>query len=105
MFSHAPSAAFGELASGLLSTGRFGYDGNATTYLEPLYPLFLAGARLITAGSPTLVLLLQIATGSLGGVLLHSLGSIVSADRRSCGLLAPVLSQSDEGQVVPAHQL
>ena len=74
MFSHAPSTAFGELASSLLSTGRLGYDGNATTYLEPLYPLFLAGARLITAESPTLVLLLQIAIGSLGGVLLYITG-------------------------------
>jgi 4-amino-4-deoxy-L-arabinose transferase-like glycosyltransferase len=75
VFPHAASTYYDELATGLLTTGRFGFDGVPSTYIEPLYPAFLAAARMLTGNSTEAVLLLQIALASFGGVLLFRLGS------------------------------
>jgi 4-amino-4-deoxy-L-arabinose transferase-like glycosyltransferase len=63
------------LATGLLTTGRFGFDGVPSTYIEPLYPAFLAATRILTGNSLPLVLILQIVLASFGGVLLYRLGA------------------------------
>ena len=75
IFPGASSTYYDELAAGLLSTGSFGFDGTPSTYMEPLYPAFLAGARLVTGDSLPLVLILQIVVASIGGVLLDRLAS------------------------------
>jgi 4-amino-4-deoxy-L-arabinose transferase-like glycosyltransferase len=72
---------FDQLATGLMRTGRFGFDGVASTYIEPLYPIFLAGARLVTGDSIRLVLLIQIGVASIGGVLLYRLASRLAGPR------------------------
>ena len=81
VFPRAASTYYDELAASLLTTGRFAFDGVPSTYVEPLYPLFLAAARMVTGDSLRLVLLLQIAVASIGGVLLYRLGSRL-ADRQ-----------------------
>jgi Dolichyl-phosphate-mannose-protein mannosyltransferase len=75
LLPNASSTYYDKLAKGLLSTGVFGFDGTPSTYIEPLYPAFLAGARLVTGNSLPLVLMLQIVVASIGGVLLDRLAS------------------------------
>ena len=75
LFPGASSTYYNELAAGLLSTGTFGFDGTPSTYIEPLYPALLAGARFVTGDSQPLVLILQIVVASIGGVLLDRLAS------------------------------
>lgn len=81
VFPHAAATYYDELATSLLATGRFAFDGVASTYVEPLYPVFLAGALMVTGNSPWLVLLLQIGVASIGGVLLYRLGSRLANPR------------------------
>jgi hypothetical protein len=61
------------LAGSLVRTGTFTIDGLPVTDFEPLYPLFLAGARLVARDSVLAVQLMQIAVASLGAVLLYRL--------------------------------
>ncbi len=61
------------LSGSLVRTGTFTIDGLPVTDFEPLYPLFLAGARLIARDSVLTVQLMQIAVASLGAVLLYRL--------------------------------
>ena len=61
------------LSGSLVRTGTFTIDGLPVTDFEPLYPLFLAGARLIARDSVLAVQLMQIAVASLGAVLLYRL--------------------------------
>jgi 4-amino-4-deoxy-L-arabinose transferase-like glycosyltransferase len=89
MFTPGVSTYYDELATGLLTTGTFGFNGVPSTYIEPLYPAFLAAARTITGNSLPLVLALQIAIASIGGVLLYRLGSRLAGP--SIGLCAGVL--------------
>ena len=72
---------YDELADGLLATGTFGFNGVSSTYMEPLYPAFLAAARFVTAGWTPGVTLLQIAIAAIGGVLLYRLGSHLAGPR------------------------
>jgi hypothetical protein len=69
------------LAGDLISTGTLGAEGRPSTYLEPLYSVFLAGARLITRDTAIGVLVLQILVTSFGGVLLYLLARRVAGDR------------------------
>jgi 4-amino-4-deoxy-L-arabinose transferase-like glycosyltransferase len=75
------STYYDELATSLLSSGTLAFDGIPSTYMEPLYPLFLAGARLVTGDSAVAVIVLQIAVASLGGVFLYRLGSRLANPR------------------------
>ncbi len=66
-------AHYWPLATSLISRGILGYEGVPSTYYEPLYPLFLAFARQITADHLFLVLALQALVGSIGGIYLYEL--------------------------------
>ena len=71
---HPPiESQYWALSGSLVRTGTFTIDGLPVTDFEPLYPLFLAGARLIARDSVLAVQLLQIAVASLGAVLLYRL--------------------------------
>ncbi|MCA1560704.1 MAG: glycosyltransferase family 39 protein [Acidobacteria bacterium] len=78
------------LASGLLSEHALRIDGVSTTYIEPLYPAFLAAARFLTGERLWLVMVLQSAIASLGGVLLYRL-SVDLTGRQSVGWIAAIL--------------
>jgi 4-amino-4-deoxy-L-arabinose transferase-like glycosyltransferase len=78
------------LASGLLSEHALRIDGVSTTYIEPLYPAFLAAARFLTREQLGLVLVLQSAVAALGGVLLYRL-SVDLTGRQSVGWTAAIL--------------
>ena len=73
----APTPAW-TLANALMRTGTFGTDGRPTTYLEPLYPAFLAALRLLTGDTTWLVLTAQVLVTALGGVLLYRLADHVA---------------------------
>jgi 4-amino-4-deoxy-L-arabinose transferase-like glycosyltransferase len=80
---------YDDLATGLLKSGTFGFNGAPTTYIEPLYPVFLAGARFLTADSASGAMLLQIALAAAGGVLLYRLASELAGPR--AGFCAGIL--------------
>jgi hypothetical protein len=80
---------YDQLATGLLTTGTFGFNGVPSTYMEPLYPAFLAGASFLTAGSAPAVTLLHIAVAAIGGVLLYRLASHLAGAR--AGVCAGVI--------------
>jgi hypothetical protein len=70
-------------ASALLRGGHFGLHGVPDTYVEPLYPAFLAAARWISADRIGVVLLAQIGVAAIGGVLLRRLTQSLTRDRRA----------------------
>jgi 4-amino-4-deoxy-L-arabinose transferase-like glycosyltransferase len=78
--SPAPTA-YDELATGLLTSGTFGFDGVPSTYMEPLYPAFLAAALFVTGGWAPAVTLLQVAVAAIGGVLLYRLAALLAGPR------------------------
>lgn len=62
------------LSDSLLYNQMFALDGAPTTYVEPLYPAFLAAVRWLSGDTATLVLMAQIGVAASGGVLLYLLG-------------------------------
>ena len=66
----AQSTYYWELADSLARGHGFALDGVPVTFIEPLYPAFLAFLKLLTAESPVAIGLLQAAIGAVGGVLL-----------------------------------
>jgi hypothetical protein len=83
LFVHPPAAenAYWTLADGLLRNGSLSIDGVKTTLYEPLYPMFLAAAR-IALGRIVWVDLLQVAVTSFGMVLVHRLAFRLTRDGR-----------------------
>lgn len=79
-----------DLSDSLLHDGILGANGLKTTAFEPLYPLFLAGARWITSDQKFLVLLFQIVIGTIGCLYLYELGCLLSRNKRT-GLIASLL--------------
>ncbi len=73
-----------------MRTGTFTIDGLPVTDFEPLYPLFLAGARLIAGESALVVQLIQIALASAGAVLLFRLTRAQAGSPRA-GVIAGLL--------------
>jgi 4-amino-4-deoxy-L-arabinose transferase-like glycosyltransferase len=61
------------LSDNIVTNQQFAFEGGPTTYIEPLYPAFLAGARLVSGDVLWLVLLLQIAVASAGAVLVYQI--------------------------------
>ncbi len=80
-FAPAGTNYYWEYAEGLLHHGWLGING-PSTYLEPVYPAFLAAARWLTGERPAAVLLLQIAIAAAGGVALVGLASRVANNPR-----------------------
>jgi 4-amino-4-deoxy-L-arabinose transferase-like glycosyltransferase len=70
-----------ELSQSLLRDGVMGFDGRPTTYLEPLYPLVLAGMQALAHGRTPLVLVLQAALAASGGVALFLLADRIAGRR------------------------
>jgi hypothetical protein len=66
-------SAYWALSTGLLQHGSLSIDGVKRVDLEPLYPLFLAGCRLLGRDSPLFVQGCQIMLSALGAVLLYRL--------------------------------
>jgi 4-amino-4-deoxy-L-arabinose transferase-like glycosyltransferase len=81
LFPPRTSTYYNELATSLLTNGTMAFDGVPSTYMEPLYPLFLAVARLVTGDSTVLAIVLQVAVAAFGGVLLYRLGSRLANPR------------------------
>jgi hypothetical protein len=78
------------LSDSLVRTGTFTIDEVPITDFEPLYPTFLAIARLLVGPSVVAVQLVQIACASLGAVLLFQLTSTLTGSRRPA-LIAALL--------------
>ena len=69
-------------ASNLLEHETFGAHGIPDTYVEPLYPLFLAAARQVSGDRLAVVLGAQVAFAAVGGVFLYRLTLSLSDDSR-----------------------
>jgi len=78
------------LAGGLLTDGSLSIDGVKTTAFEPLYPMFLAAARLIVGDRWWAVQVIQCAVGALGAPLLFRLTESLSGRQRA-GVIAAAL--------------
>ena len=84
-FAWSPPVFAGEywdLSSSLLDHGTLALDGVRTTRFEPLYPLFIAGARMLTGGNVAAVQGLQIGVASLGAVWLFLLARELAGSTR-----------------------
>lgn len=81
-------AYYWPMSSGLLHDGVLGYGGVPSTLYEPLYPLFLAAARALTADHLFGVLALQALVGAVGAVYLYELTRALTRDRRSAAIAA-----------------
>lgn len=81
-----------DLASNLLQHGGLGIEGATTTRFEPLYPLFLAGARWLVGGDVFAVQLIQIAVASLAGVCLYGLTDALTSSRRAAMIAAALFA-------------
>ncbi len=71
------------LAENIVTRQQVALEGGPTTSIEPLYPAFLAGARLLGGDALWLVLLIQIVVASAGAVLLFQVGLTISGSRRA----------------------
>ncbi len=69
------------LSSGLVHYGTLGDGRYPETFMEPLYPLFLAAARVLTSDSLFLTMLCQILLASLGAVYLYKLSLELSGKK------------------------
>jgi hypothetical protein len=79
-----------DAASSLLHDGSLAIEGVRTAALEPLYPLFLAAARLLVGDPPPVVQAVQALVASCGAVYLYKLAMALTG-RRRIGLLAATL--------------
>lgn len=70
------------LSSSLLHDGTFSVGGLPTTQFEPLYPLFLAAARLVTGDRTILVRVVQVAVAAAGVVLAYLLAEALTGRRK-----------------------
>ncbi|HMD34040.1 MAG TPA: hypothetical protein VKH42_03680 [Vicinamibacterales bacterium] len=78
------------LAGSLLTDGSLSIDGVKTTAFEPLYPLFLAGARLLVGDRWWAVQVVQCAFGALGAPLLSWLTASLTGRPRA-GVIAATM--------------
>lgn len=85
LFIHRPTleSYYLGLANSLLSTGVLGFGGTPSTAFEPVYPFFLASARLIFGDRIVLIQLLQVCVAAAGAVLLYYLALQLTLSRRT----------------------
>jgi hypothetical protein len=62
-----------DLATSLVRDRTMTLDGVVDSQFEPLYPLFLAGIRMVIGDQPAAVQMVQVVVVSLGGLALHHL--------------------------------
>ena len=79
-----------DAASSLLENGSLSIEGIKTAALEPLYPLWLASARLLVGERPLLVQALQALVASAGAVYLFKL-AVALTGRNQVGAAAAAL--------------
>ena len=89
------------LARNLIATYTFGFGAEPTSYIEPLYPAFLAFGMLLF-GSDRLVLLLQALVSAAGAPALFLVGSRLTG-MRSAGMWAAMLYAADPYFVRQTH--
>jgi hypothetical protein len=70
-----------QLSTSLLSNGTLALDGVRTARYEPLYPLFLAGARAVSGGSMLGAQIVQCAAAATGGVFMFLLARKLAGER------------------------
>jgi glycerol uptake facilitator-like aquaporin len=78
------------LSDGLLTDGSLAVDGVRTTTFEPLYPLFLALARVITQNHVIIVQAIQAAVAAAGAAIICRLGETMTG-RARIGVMAGLL--------------
>jgi hypothetical protein len=78
------------LASGLLQSGTFGFNGQPDTGYPPLYPLFLAATRWVVGDRPLVVQVVQVLMTSAGAPLLFHLTETLSHRRRAAWTAATI---------------
>ena len=66
----------------LLASGSLGFSGVRGTDFEPIYPMFLAAARIVSRDRVIGVQLLQIAVSSVGAILLYRLANALTGRSR-----------------------
>jgi hypothetical protein len=89
------------LARNLIATHTFAFGAEPTSYIEPLYPAFLASGMLLF-GSDRLVLLLQALVSAAGAPALFLIGSRLTG-MRSAGMWAAMLYAADPYFVRQVH--
>lgn len=77
------------LSDEILRSGTLGFNGSPTTVFEPLYPLFLAAARVITGDRMRLVQAVQASVAAVAVVPLYGL-AVRMTGRRRVGIVAAV---------------
>ena len=88
-FPGVPSPGFYWSSSGsFLRFGILGYEGKSVTAVEPLYPFFLAFARILTADRVFPVFVAQIALSSVAAILLYRLVLFLSGEKGGAWLAA-----------------
>jgi len=75
-----------EMASELLRSGTIGDASGKQTEFDPLYPLFLAAARLLVGDNPFSVQLVQLFVDSAAGAGLVLLADILTGSRRTAAI-------------------
>jgi hypothetical protein len=71
VFGRPFDSVYWDLATSLLGDGSMAFGGVAVTDFEPLYPVFLAGARLLVGDHLESVRLIQIVAASAGTLFLY----------------------------------
>jgi hypothetical protein len=96
IFIFRPSFAsvYWSLSSGLLDTGSLSVDGMTVTDFEPLYPMFVAGMRLLLGHDLLIVQGGQAIVASVGAVYIYLLGYALSG-RERIALIAGALYAVD----------
>ncbi|MGC9399906.1 MAG: ArnT family glycosyltransferase [Anaerolineae bacterium] len=85
------------IATNLIEHGEYAYSFyglgtlRPTSFIPPLYPLFLAGVRLLSASAPGGYKVLQIILSSLTIIVIYALTYEVTG-KKTCGLLAALLA-------------
>jgi hypothetical protein len=89
LFPRPFDGTYWALSTSLLTNRSLSIDGEATAAYEPVYPAFLAAARLLT-DAPAVVQLLQAAVAALGALFLYFVARDISG-RDRIGILAATL--------------
>ncbi len=90
---HPPAAlnVYAALADGLVRTGSLAIDGQPTTQFEPMYPAFIAAARVVLR-APALVDVAQVLVAAAGVLLLYRLTMTLTGDSRVAAIAAALFA-------------
>ncbi len=77
-------------ATGILEEGALSIQGRTSTYVEPLYPLFLAALRFLGGNSIEVVLFAQVLLTSFTNVFFYQLAFSLTGNIRVAGFAATI---------------